>query len=106
MADIQPFAGMAQEASLVGLLTETVVRLAELVDILSALSPDVTGRLRVNAEAVANINPVSAVTTVGTVTTVGSVTNQAQIGGLAANQHIIALTQVSEQALRQNITIS
>lgn len=64
------------------------------------LSPDVAGRLRVTAEVVANI------ATVTTVTTVGTVTNQTSIGGYAATQHMIALTQMAEQALRQNIVIS
>jgi hypothetical protein len=40
------------------------------------------------------------------VTTVGTVTNQSNIGGIAANQQIVALTQMAEASLRQNIVIS
>lgn len=100
MADQEPFAGLAQNADVTGLLEEVAFRLSDIADSLGNLSPDIAGRLRVTAEVVANIS------TITTVTTVGTVTNQTNIGGLAANQHIIALTQMAESNLRQNIVIS
>jgi hypothetical protein len=100
MGDQQPFAGLAQNADVTGLLQELAVRLSDIADSLGNLSPDIAGRLRVTAEVVANI------ATITTVTTVGTVTNQANIGGYAANQHIMALTQMAEASLRQNIVIS
>jgi hypothetical protein len=100
MSDQQPFAGLAQNADVTGLLQELAVRLSDIADSLGILSPDVAGRLRVTAEVVANI------ATITTVTTVGTVTNQSQIGGLAANQQIVALTQMAEASLRRNIVIS
>ena len=103
MPDQQPFAGLAQNADVTGLLREVAVRLSDIADCLGILSPDIAGRLRVTAEVVANI---ATITTVTTVTTVGTVTNQTNIGGLAAIQHIIALTQMAEGDLRRNIVIS
>lgn len=97
------------------LLKEIAARLVDIGDSVAVLMPDVAGRLRVNAELVANIatittvSTVTTVTTVSTVTTVGSVTslaNQVSIGGYAANQHMIALTQMAEGNLRRNIVIS
>jgi hypothetical protein len=100
MGDQQPFAGLAQNADVTGLLQELAVRLSDIADSLGNLSPDIAGRLRVTAEVVANI------ATITTVTTVGTVTNQSNIGGIAANQQIVALTQMAEASLRQNIVIS
>lgn len=94
MADIQPFAGLNQEQTqqaLSGLLEEICIRLADIADSAGNLMPDAAGRLRVTAEAVASVN---------------TVTNQSQIGGLFANQQIIALTQISEAQLRSNIKVS
>lgn len=95
-------AGTVQDLS--ALLQEICIRLADIADSVGNLMPDAAGRLRVTAEVVAS----HAVTlaSLATVTTVGTVTNQTQVGGLAANQQIIALTQISEQALRQNVVIS
>lgn len=81
-------------SELSGLLEEIAVRLTDIGDSVGNLMPDAAGRLRVAAETVANI---------ATVSTVG---NQGSIGGLAANQHILAMTQISEFSLRQNIVIS
>lgn len=103
MADQEPFAGLAQNDDVTGLLEEVAFRLSDIADSLGNLSPDIAGRLRVTAEVVANI---ATITTVGTVTTLGTMTNQTNIGGLAANQHIMALTQMNEFGLRQNIVIS
>lgn len=103
MADQEPFAGLAQNDDVTGLLEEVAFRLSDIADSLGNLSPDIAGRLRVTAEVVANI---ATITTVGTVTTLGTMTNQTNIGGIAANQHIIALTQMAESNLRQNIVIS
>jgi len=100
MADQEPFAGLAQNADVTGLLRELAVRLSDIADSLGNLSPDIAGRLRVTAEVVANI------ATITTVTTVGTVTNQTNIGGIAANQQVVALTQMAEASLRQNIVIS
>lgn len=96
MADQQPFAGMAQEAT----LAELMAALHNLASIIDFLSPDAAGRLRVAAETVANI------ATITTVTTIGTLTNQAQIGGLAANQQMIALTLGNEGDLRRQIVIT
>jgi hypothetical protein len=106
MSDQQPFAGLAQNADVTGLLEELAFRLSDIADSLGNLSPDIAGRLRVTAEVVANINTITTVTTVGTVTTLGTMTNQSNIGGIAANQQIVALTQMAEANLRQNIVIS
>jgi hypothetical protein len=103
MADQEPFAGLAQNADVTGLLQELAVRLSDIADSLGILSPDIAGRLRVTAEVVANIATITTVTTVGTVNTM---TNQTNIGGIAANQQIVALTQMAEASLRQNIVIS
>lgn len=86
------------------MLQEVCIRLCDIADSLGNLSPDVTGRLRVTAEVVAS----HAVTlaSLATVTTVSTVTNQSQIGGIAANQQMIFLSQMAEQALRQNVVIS
>lgn len=100
MSDQQPFAGLAQNADVTSLLQELAVRLSDIADSVGNLMPDVAGRLRVTAEVVANI------ATITTVTTVGTVTNQTNIGGIAANQQIVALTQMAEAGLRQNIVIS
>ena len=100
MADQEPFAGLAQNDDVTGLLEEVAFRLSDIADSLGNLSPDIAGRLRVTAEVVANI------ATITTVTTVATVSNQTNIGGLAANQHIMALTQMNEFGLRQNIVIS
>lgn len=97
MADQEPFAGLAQNDDVTGLLEEVAFRLSDIADSLGNLSPDIAGRLRVTAEVVANI---------ATITTVATVSNQTNIGGLAANQHIMALTQMNEFGLRQNIVIS
>jgi len=103
MSDQQPFAGLAQNADVTGLLEEVAFRLSDIADSLGILSPDIAGRLRVAAEVVANIATITTVTTVGTVNTM---TNQTNIGGIAANQQIVALTQMAEASLRQNIVIS
>lgn len=94
MPDIQPFAGLAQNEDVTGLLRELAFRLSDIADSVGNLLPDAAGRLRVNAEVVANIANIT------------TVANQANIGGIAANQHMLALTQMNEFSLRQNIVIS
>ena len=97
--------GAVQDLS--ALLQEVCIRLADIADSVGNLMPDAAGRLRVTAEVVAShAVTLASLATVTTVTTVGTVTNQTQVGGLAANQQIIALTQMAEQALRQNVVIS
>ena len=91
--------GAVQDLS--ALLQEVCIRLADIADSVGNLMPDAAGRLRVTAEVVA-----SHAVTLASLATVGTVTNQTQVGGLAANQQIIALTQMAEQALRQNVVIS
>lgn len=81
------------------LLEEIAIRLADIADSVGNLSPDVAGRLRVTADVVASH-------AVSTVTTVTTVSNQTSIGGIAANQHMEALTKMAEMALRQNIVFS
>ena len=63
--------------------------------------PDAGGRLRVTAEVVA-----SHAVTLASLATVTTLTNMAQVGGYAANQQIIAQTQMNEACLRQNVVIS
>lgn len=94
MPDIQPFAGLAQNEDVTGLLRKLAFRLSDIADSVGNLLPDAAGRLRVNAEVVANIANIT------------TVANQANIGGIAANQHMLALTQMNEFSLRQNIVIS
>lgn len=100
MADHKPFAGLSTEETLAAMFEEFALRLCDIADSVGNLSPDLSGRIRVAAETVANIG------TVTTVTTVSTVSNVASIGGLSAAQEIIALTQLAEMALRRNIVIS
>ena len=86
-----------------------LVVMARLIDVLGALSPDALSRLRVNVET-GNVTiasgTVNTVMSVGTVTTVTTVTNQAQVGGIAANQQIPLLNLLGEGDLRRNIVFS
>lgn len=102
MADIEPFAGMAQEETL-AILQNAIVRL---IDNIGVLSPDVAGRLRVVLDTGSSISTITTVNGVTTVTTVTQVTNLAQMGGLAMNQALIALQIGNEADLRRNIVIS
>lgn len=105
MADQKPFAGMAQEATLIETLAELSARLAQISNTLAMLQPDQGGRLRVTLET----GSATANTTLGAVNAVNScasVTNLTQVGGLAANQHMIAMLLGSEADLRRNIVIS
>lgn len=89
--------------AVIALLNELCVRIADVADSVGNLTNDTGGRLRVNAEIVA----AHAVTLASTaVTTVTTLTNMAQVGGYAANQQIVAQTQMAEAQLRQNIVIS
>ena len=90
-------------AAVTELLQEVCVRLSDIADSVGNLMPDTAGRIRVAAETLGTLSTITTVTTVGTVTTMA---NQTNIGGFAANQHIMALTQMAEQALRQNVVIS
>ena len=81
-------------------LKEICIRLADIGDSVGNLTTDVTNRLRIVTDVA------SAIGAVSTVTTVGTVTNQAQIGGLAATQHMMYLSQMAEQNLRQNVVYS
>lgn len=75
----------------------TLVLLSQLVNVLAMLTTDISGRLRVNAEVVANISTITTLTTLG---------NQAQIGGYNANQLVPIYTLLSEADLRANIVVS
>lgn len=97
-------AGAATEATLdalSALLQEVCIRLADVADSVGNLTPDAAGRLRVTAEVVA-----SHAVTLASLATVTTLTNMAQVGGYAANQQIIAQTQMNEFCLRQNVVIS
>jgi hypothetical protein len=90
-------------AAVIALLNEMCIRMSDVSDSVGNLMPDAGGRLRVNAEIVA----AHAVTLASTaVTTVTTLTNMMQVGGYAANQQMIAVTQMNEAQLRQNIVIS
>ena len=65
--------------------------------------PDPVGRQRVLLDAISASLTLSTVTTVSTVSTV---TNQSQIGGIAANDQIPALTRMSADNLRSNIVVT
>ena len=103
MADHEPFAGMSQEETQIDVaetLREVCMRLSDIADSVGNLSPDITGRLRVNAEIVANIATITTVSTVSTVSTVG---NQTNMGGLSAAMLVPNFSQMAEVALRQNV---
>ncbi len=104
-----PPSGAATDATIEAvnsLLNEIAVRLCDIADSVGNLSPDVSGRIRVAAESVANIATITTVTTVSTVTTVGTVTTMTQIGAVPAVQAMYAFTQMNEYCLRQNVVIS
>jgi hypothetical protein len=94
-------------AAVIALLNEMCIRMSDVADSVGNLSPDAAGRLRVTADVVAtHAVTLASLATVTTVTTVTSLTNMASVGGYAANQQIIAQTQMAELQLRQNIVIS
>ena len=104
MADIEPFAGMSQEETQINvseLLREVCMRLSDIADSVANLTPDSAGRLRVTAEIVA-----SHAVTLASLATLTTLTNMAQVGGYAANQQVVAQTQMNEFCLRQNVVIS
>jgi hypothetical protein len=74
--------------------------------------PDASGRMRVSVDAgtgtanLGNIATVTTLTTCTTVTTCSTLTNQAQIGGLNANDQIPALMNSSARLLRPFIAVS
>lgn len=78
--------------------------LNQLVSVLRSLAftlgqnSDQTGRSRVSVEAFA--------ATIPTVTAVGTVTNQANIGGIGANNQVPATMLLAAQGLRNRITVS
>lgn len=97
MSTQRPFAGMAQEATLadaLAALTEVAQSLIQVADQLSAFSPDVAGRVRVNAEG-------TTVAVSGT-----SLNNVTLLGGYSTSQGMTALLLGSEADLRRNIVIS
>lgn len=81
-------------------LYELACILRRIADGIGQLMPDSAGRLRVAAETLGTLS------TITTVTTVATVTNMAQIGGIAANQSMLALTLGNESDLRRNVVIS
>lgn len=68
--------------------------------------PDTAGRMRVAIDAITASLTLATITTVTTVTTVSTVTNQAQIGGISANQMVPAMTQVAAESIRRNISVT
>ncbi len=102
-----PVTGAPQD--LTALLVELSLRIAKLTDNVGILSPDTSGRLRVNAEAGGTISTVTGVTTVSTVTTVTTVstlTNQAQMGGLSTAAYMNYMSLMAEDNLRRNVVIT
>lgn len=95
------FDGIATEETLIAVLTELAARLSDVADSVGNLSPDTGGRLRVNAEIVA-----SHAVTLASLATLTTLSNMAGVGGYAANQQMLALTQSAEGDLRRNIVIS
>jgi hypothetical protein len=93
-------AGLGKEIATQATLEDMAVAIHHLASVLEFLNPDVGGRLRVATDTNSTMG------TVSTVSTVSSMTNQAQIGGLAANQQMIALTLGNEADLRRNIVIT
>lgn len=95
--DHEPFAGMAQEATLEAMFHELAFRLSQLAGILGCFSPDAAGCLRVNVEAGA---------TIAAVTTVTTLANQTSVGGYAAALQGPSIALLAEGDLRRNIAIS
>ena len=93
-------AGLGKEIATQATLEEIAFAIHNLASLLGFLNPDAAGRLRVLTDAG------SAVGTVNTVLTLNTMTNQTQIGGIAANQQIIALTLGNEADLCRNIVIT
>lgn len=93
-------AGLGKEIATQATLEETAFAIHHLASVLEFLNPDAAGRLRVLTDAS------SAVGQVNSVLTLNTMTNQAQIGGIAANQQMIALTLGNEADLRRNIVIT
>lgn len=101
-----------ETGELVEALEAMRMSLQSLIRMFGGAYPDTAGRLRIALEALsagltlATVTTVTGVTTVTTVTTVGTVTNQAQIGGIAANQQIPSLTTMAADNLRRNISVT
>jgi hypothetical protein len=93
-------AGLGKEIATQATLEEIAFAIHHLASVLEFLNPDGAGRLRTITDAG------SAVGTVNTVLTLNTMTNQTQIGGIAANQQIIALTLGNEADLCRNIVIT
>jgi hypothetical protein len=93
-------AGLGKEIATQATLEEIAFAIHRLASVLEFLNPDGAGRLRVLTDGG------SSVGTVNTVLTVNTMTNQTQIGGIAANQQIIALTLGNEADLCRNIVIT
>lgn len=87
-------------------LVQISILLSRIIDAVSALSPDVANRLRVNVESGTVTISSGTITTVTTVTTVATLTNQAQMGGIAANQQIPIMNLLGEGDLRRNFVFS
>jgi hypothetical protein len=56
--------------------------------------------------SIAGSQTLATVTTVSTVSTVSTLTNQAQIGGIAANDYMPALLHLQADNLRRNISVT
>lgn len=67
------------------------------------VTPDTAGRMRVLIDSISAGLTLATITSVGTVTTL---TNQSQLGGYSATEQIPALTHMSADNLRRNITVS
>ena len=70
------------------------------------MQPDTAARMRVAIDSITAGLTLATVTTVGTVTTVSTVTNQAQMGGVSANDQIPALMTLRADGLRRNISVT
>ena len=91
---------MAAIGELIEAIEAMRMAIASLTRSIGQAMPDTAGRLRVNVET-------GAVTVgSGTITTVATLTNQAQIGGLAATEHIPSLMRLGADSVRRNITVS
>lgn len=70
------------------------------------LQPDASGRLRVLLDSITASLTLATISTVTSVTTVATVTNQAQVGGVAANDQVPSLLAMAASSARRNITVT
>jgi hypothetical protein len=94
---------MAASGELIEAIEAMRMAVQALTRTMGQMQPDTAARMRV---AVDSISGGLTLTTVSTVNTVATLTNQAQVGGLAATEHIPSLMRLGADSVRRNITVS